>query len=99
MSKYNKQNTHPIKEVITEYLKKFKIDEKFLEMESVRLWDELLGNAIASKTGLIRFESGKMIVRIESSIVREELLRARNNIKEKINKELQTDFVKEIVLR
>ena len=65
--------SRPIKEIIEEVLKASGIDQKLKERELIRQWDEVVGITIARSTDSIYISDRKLIVKIRSSVIRNEL--------------------------
>ncbi len=68
-----------------------------LDQESaVVLWGVVVGGAISSVTKAERVESGSLIVRVESSVWRQELHMQKRDIIKKINKKIGTKAIGDI---
>ena len=78
-------NDKPIKEAIEQMLKVYKLKRKFDETSLVVAWPEMMGMAIANRTKDIFIRDRKLFIRIESSVIKNELMMMRSNIIEKMN--------------
>ncbi|MNE98464.1 hypothetical protein D3C80_1969760 [compost metagenome] len=58
----------------------YKLKGKFDETSVVALWPDLMGKAIANRTTQIYVSQKKLFVRIESSVIKNELLMVRTGI-------------------
>tara|TARA_Y100000748_G_scaffold301190_1_gene300993 strand:- start:679 stop:954 length:276 start_codon:yes stop_codon:yes gene_type:complete len=68
-----------------------------LDQESaVILWSAVVGKVISSVTKAERVESGTLIVRVETSVWRQELHMQKEEIINKINRKIGTRAIREI---
>lgn len=92
-------NQQPLKEVIEDWLSSHPMANKAKETRILHLWGQLLGPAVKNRTTSIYFRDGRLTVKLDSSVLRNELMFARDSIVEKINQELGEQTVVEIVLK
>lgn len=78
-----KPNDITLKEGIGKLLNVYKLKGKFDETSVVSLWPELMGTAIANRTTKIYVSQGKLFIRIESSVIKNELLMVKSGIIQK----------------
>ncbi|MGB4775153.1 MAG: DUF721 domain-containing protein [Daejeonella sp.] len=90
-------NDKSLKEVIEQMLNVYKLKRKFDETSLVVAWPEMMGNAIANRTKEIFIRDRKLFIRIESSVIKNELLMMRSNIIEKLNEHAGSTIIDEIV--
>jgi len=76
-----------------------KIGGKLQEINIIDSWEKIVGKAISSRTSRVTIKNGVLTVYLKSSVVKSELMMIREAIKEKINREVGSEFIKEIVLR
>ena len=76
----------------------YKLKRKFDETSIVLAWPEMMGRAIANRTKDIFIRDRKLFVRIESAVIKNELVMMRSNIIEKINEKAGSSIIDEIVL-
>tara|TARA_Y100000741_G_C17795680_1_gene371797 strand:+ start:158 stop:433 length:276 start_codon:yes stop_codon:yes gene_type:complete len=68
-----------------------------LNQESaVFLWDTIVGVSISSVTKVERVESGTLIVKVETSVWRQELHMQKEQVIKKLNKKIGAETIKEI---
>lgn len=94
-----KKNTQKLDEVIQEYLKALKIDDKLKEVRLIRSWDELVGKTIARSTKEIYIKDRKLFVRLNSSVIRNELFMIRDGLKNALNDHAGEPVIDEIILK
>lgn len=92
-----KPNDITLKEGIGKLLNVYKLKGKFDETSVVALWPELMGKAIANRTTQIYVSQKKLFVRIESSVIKNELLMVRSGIIQKINERAGSEVITDIV--
>ncbi|WP_256001888.1 MULTISPECIES: DUF721 domain-containing protein [Pedobacter] len=92
-----KPNDITLKEAIGKLLNVYRIKGKFDETSVVAFWPELMGKAVANRTTQIYVSQKKLFVRLESAVVKNELLMVRAGIIQKINERAGTEVITEIV--
>jgi predicted nucleic acid-binding Zn ribbon protein len=93
-----KTNDKSIKEALEQLLQVYKLRRKFDETSLIAAWPELMGNAIANRTKEIYIRDKKLFLRIESSVIKNELLMMRSQILEKMNDKAGAKVVEEMIL-
>ena len=95
-----KRNTESIGEVLKEYFEDnpfFK--KKLAESRAVTGWSALLGPMITSYTSNIYLRNGVLYVSLSSSVLRSELLMAKDRLMTKINEHAGMHVVNDIIFR
>jgi hypothetical protein len=92
-------NQQPLKEVIEDWLATHPMANKAKETQIVHIWGQLLGPSVKNRTTSIYFNKGKLNVKLDSSVLRNELSFAREKIIENMNKELGENLVQELILK
>lgn len=90
-------NDKPIKDAIEQMLKVYKLKRKFDETSLVVAWPEMMGTAIANRTKDIFIRDRKMFIRIESAVIKNELVMMRSNIIDKMNERAGASVIDEII--
>ncbi|GJM62164.1 DUF721 domain-containing protein [Persicobacter diffluens] len=88
-----KKDTSSVNESFAEYLKEFRLKDKYQATQVVSSWPELMGQAINSRTDKIFLNEGILYVKLNSSAMRQELAIAKQRVLEI----LWERFPKEIV--
>jgi len=78
-------NEAPLKEVIDRWLKAYKLDGKMKEIEVVNAWPELMGTAVAHRTKEISIRNKTLYLKMESSVMRDELAHGKSIIIQRVN--------------
>lgn len=92
-----KTNDKPIKEALEQMLKVYKIKRRFDETAVVAHWPEIVGKAVANRTKELYIHQKKLFIRIESSVIKNELILMRAQIIQKINEEAGDVLVEDII--
>ena len=92
-----KANDKSLKEAIEQMLNVYKIKKRFDETAVIAAWPELVGKPVANRTKEIFIHNKKLYLKIESSVVKNELMLMRGLIIEKINEEAKWILVDEII--
>ena len=92
-----KTNDKPIKEAIEQMLNVYKIKRRFDETAVVNSWPLLVGKSVANRTKELFIRDKKLFLRIESSVIKNELVLMRSQIINKINDEAKAHIVEEMV--
>ncbi len=93
-----KKNTQKIDDVVKEYLKALKIDDKLKEVRLIKTWDEVVGKTIARSTSNIYITNRKLFVKLNSSVIRNELFMLREGLKKALNDRAGEIVIDEIIL-
>ena len=92
-----KTNDKSLKEAIEQMLNVYKIKRKFEETSIVAVWPELVGKSVANRTKELYISNKKLFLRIESSVIKNELMMMRSQIIGKINDKAKEILVEEII--
>lgn len=92
-----KPNDITLKEALTKMLSVYRLRGKYDETGVVAHWPELMGTAVANRTTQIYVNQRKLFVRIESSVIKNELLLVRTGIIQKLNERAGAEVITEIV--
>jgi predicted nucleic acid-binding Zn ribbon protein len=94
-----RSKTISLAEAVNDYLKEMKLDGKLSEVSVINSWEEIVGRAISTRTTKIYIKDHILYVHLKSSVVRNELLMLREELRAKLNQKAGSEVVKEIVLR
>jgi predicted nucleic acid-binding Zn ribbon protein len=92
-----KANDKSLKEAIEQMLQVYKIKRKFEETGIVAAWPDLVGKSVANRTKELYIHDKKLFVRIESSVIKNELKLMRSQIISKINDKAKEVLVEDII--
>ena len=94
-----KKNTQKIDDVVREYLKALKIDDKLKEVKLIKSWEDVVGKTIARSTNDIYIKDRKLYVKLNSSVIRNELFMLRDGLKKALNDQAGEVLIDEIILK
>jgi len=92
-----KPNDITLKEGIGKLLNVYRLKGKFDETSVIAYWPELMGKSVANRTTQIYISQKKLFLRLESSVVKNELLMVRAGIIQKINERAGAEVITDIV--
>ncbi len=93
-----KTNEQSLKEAIDHLLEFYKIKSKVTEVKVLSAWEEIMGKAIAKHTDELYIKNKKLYLRINSAVLKNELLMMKSKIIERVNEKAETNIVEEVVL-
>lgn len=92
-----RNNDKPLKEAIEQLLKVYKLKRKFDETALIAAWPDLMGRAVANRTSQLYIRERKLFIRVESSVLKNELLMIRSEIVKRMNEKAGSKVLDEIV--
>ncbi|MGV3508396.1 MAG: DUF721 domain-containing protein [Sphingobacteriaceae bacterium] len=92
-----RNNDKPLKEAIEQLLNVYKLRRKFDETSLIAAWPELMGRAVANRTSQLYIRERKLFIRIESSVLKNELMMIRSEIVKRMNERAGSSVLDEIV--
>ncbi len=93
------QDEQSIKDLINQLVDQNKLKPKLLEAKLIAEWPRIIGEPIAKYTEKIQIYKGKVTLTISSPALRNELNYQRKALADLINKELNCDFIEDVVIR
>lgn len=93
----NRNNDKPIKEIIKKIFSTHKLGQRYHETAVIAYWGELMGVAINNRTKEIYIKDRTLFVRIESSVITNELSLLRHQIIQKLNNHVGKTVIQEMV--
>ena len=92
-----KANDKSLKEAIEQMLQVYKIKKRYEETGVAAHWPELVGKSVANRTKEIYVHDKKLFLRIESSVIKNELVLMRKQIIDKINEKAKETLVEDVI--
>jgi predicted nucleic acid-binding Zn ribbon protein len=96
VSSTKKSNAEPIGKLLGDLLNALGLGKKLKQYEAVRVWQDVVGEKIASVATPTKIINGTLIVKVEKSTWRNELSLLKREIIIKINSALGEEVVKDI---
>lgn len=91
-----RNNESTIKQAIKLFLKKYNLEDQVNEGKVYTVWNKTMGPFVVNRTTKLKFIKGKLVVYLNSSALRNELLMAKTPIIEKLNEDLEEPLIKEL---
>jgi len=91
-------NTQTLGEVIKEYFKALGLDKKMKEISVINRWEEIIGRQVARATKDIFIEKSVLYLKIDSSVIKNEILMLKKGLIKKINDEAEIVIITDIVV-
>lgn len=92
-----KANDKSLKDAIEQMLNVYKIKRRYDETHVIAAWPEVVGKSVANRTREIFIRDKKLFLRIESSVIKNELIMMHSQIIQKINGGAKTVLIEEII--
>ena len=92
-----KSNDKPIKEAIEQMFNAYKLKRRFNETAIKAHWPDIIGASVANRTSEIYVHQGKLFLRIESSVIKNEIQLIHQQVIDKINEMTGIPLVNEII--
>jgi predicted nucleic acid-binding Zn ribbon protein len=93
----SRNNDKTIKEAINDLLDSYRLRKKFDETALIAAWPELMGSAIANRTKQLYINDKKLFLRVESSVIKNELLMMKSQIIKRLNEKAGHEVILSIV--
>ena len=94
-----KSNQQAIGNIIKKLLKNQKLDGRLQELDVLNYCEEVLGKNLMKYIGDLSFRKGRLVIKVKSAVVRNELFFQKSEILKKINEKIEEGIVKEIILK
>lgn len=89
----------PIGVLLDNLFKSPDVARKIAEGSLPYIWREVTGEVVAASTRQVRFVRGTLYIHVSSSILRNELMMQREALVRSINKKLEMELVKSVVVQ
>ncbi|MDF3077016.1 MAG: RNA-binding protein [Sphingobacteriaceae bacterium] len=94
----SRTNDKSLKDAIEQMLQVYKLKRKFDETSLVNVWPELMGPMVANRTKQIYIRERRLYIKLESAVIKNELVMMRTQILDKMNEYAGSKVIDEIVL-
>lgn len=89
-------NEAPLKDVLGRWLKAYGLDTKMKELDVIAAWPEMMGIAVANRTAEIKIKNKILYLRMESSVMRDELAHGKSLIIQRVNEFAGFEIIKDV---
>lgn len=94
-----RQNEVKLKDAIHQLLDTYKLKGKLTEQKLVDSWEKLMGHVIARHTTKVFIQDKKLIVKLDSSVLRQELSYAKTKIITRLNEEIGEVVIEDVIFQ
>lgn len=88
----------PMSDIITNVIKRNRLEKGLHAVRAEDAWESVMGPAISKYTTDIKLDRDRLLVRISSSTLRQELDYGKQKIIALLNEELGGDYIKKLIL-
>ncbi|GDX48493.1 MAG: DUF721 domain-containing protein [Bacteroidota bacterium] len=92
------KNEMNIKQALDQYMKRFGLQRKVEEIKLLQLWPEIAGEFIARNTSDLQVRDRRLIIRVNSSVIKHQLLISRDTIIQRVNQFMEQEYINDLVL-
>ena len=90
-------NQTPLKGAIDKFLQVYKLDKKYNLVEVKNAWKAVMGEYINNKTNSLYLSESILRVKLESSVIKEEILYAKSKVMNDLNEKIGRNLIEDIV--
>mgnify|MGYP001289467043 FL=1 len=83
-------------DVIDKLLKAYNLEDKMKELDLLEAWPDLMGKAVAHRTKSIEIKNQKLLLKIDSSVMREELHIGKQVIIQRVNEFMGKEVIRDV---
>jgi len=83
-------------EALSEWLDRYRLRQGTDNSRVLQAWDEVMGPSVARQTSRKKVENGVLIIQLDSSVVRKELLMVKAKIVSAINEHVGRSAIKDL---
>ena len=94
-----KSNESSLGEAINQLIDHYRLRDRLNEVRLKAAWDTLMGGAISNRTIGLKIKNEVLHISVSSAPLREELLYQKERIMELMNKELEGEYIKDLLIR
>lgn len=99
MSLNGENKPRTLKEVADSLIREFGWEDDFYKLNIEEVWKDTVGEKIASVAIIKKFEKGLLFIETDNSVWKAELFIRRGSIRDKLNKQLKKDIIREIIIK
>ena len=97
--KMRRNNINTIGEVIKKLIRHNKLSKRFDDLNVLDVWNKIIGKDLEKYIKSTKLVDDKLYVKLRSSIVRNELSYKKTQLIQRINKKLNKEVIKDIILK
>jgi hypothetical protein len=89
-------NEAPLGDIIEKLMRAYGLENKMKEYDLIAAWPELMGPAVANRTTEIRIQNKILILKLDSSVMRDELQHGKQIIIHRLNEKAGFEMIQDI---
>lgn len=90
-------NDKSVKEAFEQMLQVYKMKRRFDETSLLNAWPDIMGKAVANRTSQLYIRDKKLYIKLDSSVLRNELIMVRSQILEKMNDRAGSQVLEDVI--
>jgi len=94
--KKRSSNEKHLGDVIDKLLKAYNLEDKMKELDLLEAWPDLMGKAVAHRTKSIEIKNQKLLLKIDSSVMREQLHIGKQVIIQRVNEFMGKEVIRDV---
>ena len=96
MAQFKRYNEQNMGEALSEWLDRYRLRQGTDNSRVLQAWDEVMGPSVARQTSRKKVENGVLVIQLDSSVVRKELLMVKAKIVVAINEHVGRSAIKDL---
>tara|TARA_B100001250_G_scaffold117486_1_gene99727 strand:- start:2153 stop:2446 length:294 start_codon:yes stop_codon:yes gene_type:complete len=92
-------NNRKIGDIIKKLMKNPRLVEKLDKLDAIEIWQEIIGSQLHKYITSQNISDGILYIKLNSSVVRNELMYKKTQLLKQINQRLGKKFISDIILR
>lgn len=97
VSTMGRTNDKSVKEAFEQMLQVYKMKRRFDETSLLNAWPDIMGKAVANRTSQLYIRDKKLYIKLDSSVLRNELIMVRSQILEKMNDRAGSQVLEDVI--
>jgi hypothetical protein len=93
-----KREANSVKDLMQSFIKENNLTKGMQKLQIEEVWAKLMGAGVVSYTDQVQLQNRTLIVKLTSSVLREELSHGKEKIVQMINEEMGEDVVSRLML-
>jgi hypothetical protein len=93
-----KREANSVKDLMKSFIKENNLTKGMQKMQIEEVWEKLMGSGVVSYTEHVQLQNKTLIIKLTSSVLREELSYGKEKIIKMINEEMGEDLVSRLML-
>ena len=96
MARSKRSNEQTMGEALGQWLDRYRLRQGTDDSRVLQAWDEVMGPSVARQTSRKKVENGILVIQLDSSVVRKELLMVKGKIVTAINEHVGRNAIKDV---